>query len=113
MFGAFGLSVGWIAGLSHEGAFDSIKPVRVRQYYGVAMGENEDGEYCIEHSSDGAECAVLRLEDDARLPEVGSPVRGGLTQLPSDTSDPYEPSWLWVTGLACGWEGTEGATACP
>jgi hypothetical protein len=107
------MGVGYVGGQSGAGAFDPIEPVRVRQYYGVAVDEGDDGGYCVDNSSTGVECAVPRLEDGARLPPIGSPVRGGLAALPSDTSDRPEPSWLWLTTLDCGWDGTEGATVCP
>jgi hypothetical protein len=107
------IGVGYVGGQSRAGAFDPIEPVRVRQYYGVAVDEGDDHEYCVDNSSSGVVCAVPRVEAEARLPPIGSPVRGGLAALPNDASDLPEPSWLWLTTLDCGWDGTEGATVCP
>ena len=96
---------------------DAFEPPSIewRQYYGVARGMDSEGRFCIDNSKEGLRCAVPRLEGNPRflLPEEGSAVRGGYAELPSDTSDLPEPSWLWVTKLACGWPGTEEATRCP
>ena len=110
---AAAFAVGWYIGAENAGGFDPIEPARIQQFYGVARGENDDGEYCIENSSAGLRCAALRLENGSDLPVEGSPVRGGLTRLPSDSSDLPRDTWIWVTALACGWDGTEEATVCP
>jgi hypothetical protein len=104
--------LGWIVGRMW-GWEDPIPPVHVEQFYGVAAGTNQQGQYCIDNSTEGLRCAVLRVGFDITLPREGTPVRGGFARLPNDTSDPREASWLWVTELACGWKGTEAATICP
>ena len=92
---------------------DTIQPVRVRQYDGVALGMNDKGEFCINNSTTGQRCGIPRLAAGAKPPPNGTPVVGGFARIPSDSSDLPAPSWLWLTELACGWEGTEGATRCP
>ena len=109
---AVGALSGWIAARANSSS-DAISPVHVEQFYGVAAGLNAEGEFCIVNSATGERCAVLRLASGTDLPPDGSPVRGGLARLPSDTSDTREPSWLWVSEIACGWKGTEKATLCP
>jgi hypothetical protein len=89
-----------------------IAPFRVEQFYGVAAGMNAQGQFCIDNSTTGLRCAELRIEQGAELPRDGTPVRGGFAELPSDMES-LEASWLWITELACGWEGTENATICP
>ncbi len=106
-----GLTIGVVVGNWDE--LFQIPPVNVSQYYGVAQGTDSKGRFCINNSEEGVRCAVLRLPEGADPPEEGYPVRGGYAELPSDTSDLPEPSWLWVTLLSCGWEGTEDATRCP
>jgi hypothetical protein len=107
------LIIGVGAGVFYATHRDAIQPVRVSQYYGVALGMNEQGEFCIKNSTTGERCGIPRLAAGAKPPPNGAPVSGGFARIPRDSSDLPAPSWLWLTELACGWEGTEGATHCP
>lgn len=82
-----------------------------RLYHGVAQGIDSEGRFCIDSRDSGVLCGRPRLEEGAELPDGGKPVRAAYVKLPSDTSYPPEPSWLWVTELACTSD-TEDAPAC-
>jgi hypothetical protein len=107
------VAAGTMAGVFYADHRDPIEPVRVSQFYGESAGMNERGQYCIESESDGRRCAIPRLRDGAEVPPTGSPVRGGFGRIPSDTSDLPEPSWLWLTRLACPDEPADATATCP
>jgi hypothetical protein len=98
---------GWLVGAEQLGEFDSIEPIRVSTFYGTARGLNGDGRYCIDDEDDGVVCAVLRVDEDLPMPRNGELARGGIGDLPSDSSDLPESSWLWVTPMACPLEPTD------
>lgn len=77
---------------------DPIAPVRVSQFYGTV--ESHEGDTLCMRAGDRVRCARLRLRPEDRIPPVGSHARGGYAEIPSDSSDPREPSWLWVSKLA-------------
>jgi hypothetical protein len=105
------VGTGFVLGLGHAGALGTTPPIKTSYYDGVAVGVNSDGEYCIDNSSEGVRCAVPRLDAGYRLPPAGAPVRARYARLPSDTSYPPEPSWLWVTELACSGSGAKAEEA--
>lgn len=107
------VGVGIVGGIVYVDERDAIDPVPISQFYGVSAGTDEQGRYCIDSESDGRRCALLRLRDGDEIPPAGGPIRGGYSLLPSDSSDPPEPSWIWLTPLACLLDTSNDDLRCP
>jgi hypothetical protein len=90
-----GFGVGWIFSRSTP-----IPLVEITQQYGTLKVGKDAEHRCVERKDDRAVvCGRLRLPPDARVPELGVPVRGGYAEVPSDSSDGPEPSFLWMTQM--------------
>lgn len=87
---AFGL--GWTFALSTP-----IPLVEITQQNGTLRAGSDVDHRCIERPDHTMLCGRLRLSSIARTPDLGVPIRGGYADVPSDSSEGPEPSWLWLT----------------
>lgn len=79
-------------------AHEPIQPIHFHQFYGIV--ESLDGDRLCIRGEGELRCARLRSRPEDRIAPVGQPARGGYAEIPSDSSDPREPPWLWVTEIA-------------